>query len=245
MGRIPVPGSWIGYLVGGLLWSGSLSFAQAAEFYSWIDASGTMVITDDPGQIPSEGSRSSVLLHRFSEGGQVEGRDTRGSVEEPAMPPRGPVSDERGPGEEPPSREERRHAQDEQAEGDLPPVVVDVPEDRVKDWYRWIPLTTPLYLATGAISGFWCHRHVRSPEEALQRFLRGQRAGRLPWGATVPSGSGLSGASTGQAIYDQVVRERQALMERNFLQFPSQGPPSRSSTHGLPGAGRGGRASAR
>src|SRR2546428_6987304 len=43
------------------------SVAWAGEFYSWIDASGTMVFTDDASRIPPENVRSPVAVHRFQD----------------------------------------------------------------------------------------------------------------------------------------------------------------------------------
>lgn len=236
----------MGFLVWGLMWGASP--ARGGEFYSWIDASGTMVITDDPGQIPPAENRSSVFLHQFEERSQVA---VKREFDEPASDrPPTKASPEGVPKEEVSSPEKPLV---NPAEAELPPIVVDQPEEKIKDWYRWIPLTTPLYSTRGAISGYWCHQSVTSPEDAFQRFLRQQRAGLANQGPFVSGahrreGGGFKGplgSRSGHAIYNQVIRERQALMERSFMQFPSQGPPSRSSTHGLPGASRGGRASAR
>src|SRR5213594_3619882 len=43
----------------------SPSAVFSGEFYSWIDGSGTMVITDDSGQIPPPTLRSQIAVHRF------------------------------------------------------------------------------------------------------------------------------------------------------------------------------------
>src|SRR2546422_11547790 len=43
------------------------SVAWAGEFYSCIDASGTMVFTDDASRIPPENVRSPVAVHRFQD----------------------------------------------------------------------------------------------------------------------------------------------------------------------------------
>jgi hypothetical protein len=53
-----------------LVWVAALSGSvtvRAAEFYSWIDPSGTMVMTDDPSSIPSSATRSPVSIHRFED----------------------------------------------------------------------------------------------------------------------------------------------------------------------------------
>jgi hypothetical protein len=240
--------------VGGLVWGGSL--ARAGEFYSWIDSTGTMVITDDPGQIPPAANRSSVFLHQFEERSQVAvkrevqpptplpsdpGQEGRTSDRQPTkvssegLPPEGPSKNE------PPSPDKPLV---NPAEAELPPIVVTQPKEAVKDWYRWIPLTTPLYLTTGAISGYWCHQNVTSPEDTFQRFLRLQRTSlshQEPFvaGLGQRGTNGPLGSRSGNAIYNQVVRERQALLERNAMLVPSRGASSRSSTHGVSGASRG------
>ena len=38
---------------------------EAAVFYSWIDSSGTVVMTDDPTRVPLLEERSAVRVHRF------------------------------------------------------------------------------------------------------------------------------------------------------------------------------------
>ncbi len=229
-------------LLGGLVWGGSL--ARAGDYYSWIDATGTMVITDDPGQIPPVVNRSSVFLHQFEERSQV-------LVKRDLQPPT-PLPSDSQPAlvsSEGPSKHELPLPDKplvNPAEAELPPIVVTQPEDAVKDWYRWIPLTTPLYLTTGAISGYWCHQNVSSPEDAFQRFLGIQRTGLSHQGPFVAGlgqreANGPLGSRSGNAIYDQVVRERRALIERNAMLVPSGGASSRSSTHGASGGSRGSR----
>ncbi len=238
-------------LLGGLVWGGSL--ARAGDYYSWIDATGTMVITDDPGQSPPAANRSSVFLHQFEERSQVPVKRD--------LQPLTPLSSDPGSEGRPSNGQPAKFSSDvppknelpppdkplvNPAEAELPPIVVTQPEDAVKDWYRWIPLTTPLYLTTGAISGYWCHQNVTSPEDAFQRFLRIQRTGLSQQGPFV-AGLGQReakdplGSRSGNAIYDQVVRERRALIERNAMLVPSGGAFSRSSTHGASGASRGSR----
>ena len=46
------------------------SQAMGAEYYSWIDPSGTMVITDNAGQIPPAGTRSAISVHQFPNAGR-------------------------------------------------------------------------------------------------------------------------------------------------------------------------------
>ncbi|TAJ26409.1 MAG: DUF4124 domain-containing protein [Nitrospirae bacterium] len=66
---------------------------DAAKFYSWIDASGTMVMTDDAGLVPPPMRRSGVSVHRF--------------LDRPLEPARSPKSMEPGKVSEPSLREGR------------------------------------------------------------------------------------------------------------------------------------------
>ncbi|HJU06670.1 MAG TPA: hypothetical protein VJ692_16095 [Nitrospiraceae bacterium] len=42
-----------------------VSFSEAAEYYSWIDPSGTAILTDNPSQIPPASERSAVSVYRY------------------------------------------------------------------------------------------------------------------------------------------------------------------------------------
>jgi hypothetical protein len=175
-----------------------------------------MVMTDDPGRVPPPTSRSQIQVHRFEPGppGQSHAPEA-----EPA------------PNEEPaPARSEAVDPRDL----NLPLVVLDEPDYQVRGQYVWVPLLSPLFVGANSVSGFWWHPGALSPVEAFKQFLaqhyRQQQAQWTP-GAVVPYPAYRPGAlrgPSGQIVYDQVVRERQALGEsirsRHFPGSPAPGP---------------------
>lgn len=217
------------------------SIVEAGEYYSWVDPSGTMVMTDDPGRIPPASERSSVAVHRYQD------RPASPSTSSPvtrAVPAPIPAEPERKPSENLPASQAPATEESQAgtfADTDLPKVLLDPPEGPTRTQYAWVPLVAPIYVGSGSVSGFWSHRSVASPVEAFTQFLRQHRLS-APDGQTVSAGSlwlhGGGGAgsqasrppvlNSGNPVYDQVMRERQALIERNFSRFrpPSQAPGS-------------------
>ena len=203
------------------------------EFYSWIDASGTMVITDDSGRIPPSTQRSPIAVHRF------DGKATTSSkpgdhlpvarVSDPAPPAQEPSENLKG------AREEKAASQPNAinpADLDLPQILLDAPDQTVKIQYNWVPLLSPIYLGPSPVSGFWCRRDVHSPVDAFKQFLRhqqhqlqsgqvvaGGRHGRNAGSTNGPPSSSRPIYNSGNYVYDQIMRERQALNERIASQF--------------------------
>jgi len=192
---------------------------SANDYYSWIDANGTMVMTDDPSRIPPADNRSQIQVHRFTEAPPSQPRPT----------PAEPASRER---EEPPQAA-RPEGVDPRAL-DLPLVLLNEPENQVRAQYVWVPLLSPLFVSGTSVSGFWWHPSATSPVEAFKHYLaqyfRQQQNQWMP-GAGVPypypSHPGMVRGPSGNALYDQVVRERQALEEsirlRHFQNSPAPG----------------------
>lgn len=219
----------LGFIVAASVAAGGLArAASGGEFYSWIDPSGTMVMTDDPSKIPPPTQRSEVQVHKFL---RSQPSASKASVARP------PTSMEaRDPSAETPTapsvagREASRAAPVDPNDLELPTVLLEPPADGVQSQYVWVPLTAPIYLQSGSVSGFWCHRKVKSPVDAFTQFLRsqlqrtasGQPVGVVSWPFAGTS-SGPPPASTqiprsGNTVYDQVMRERQALNERAISQ---------------------------
>ncbi|MGQ0810983.1 MAG: hypothetical protein ACT4OO_07145 [Nitrospiraceae bacterium] len=222
-----------GFLCGGkmLLLGASLGFVSgfiapvnAAEFYSWIDPSGTMVLTDDASQIPSPRERSPVTVRHY--------RDMPVTVSEPVRHPSGSLS---VPQPQKDSRDrqaamlEERPRPVDPADVAVPAVLLDEPTQAVADQYHWVPLSGPIFLSSRSIYGFWSHRMADNPARALEQHLHslaaslGLQRGSFPkQGSPAGSFSGGLGAAkalppSGNPVSDQVLRERQALIERNFL----------------------------
>jgi hypothetical protein len=225
-------------------WSDGTIAASGTEFYSWIDPSGTMVMTDDPSQIPPSAVRSPVSIHRFQT--RSVALDTAGH------PHRKGRSFERDtPGQEPPARPSQQAAQQVtqivqktepavRAETETAPVLLETPEETARNQYLWMPLLAPVYLGGNLVSGFWSHRSVSSPVEAFRRFLAKHdfptqqiliAGGRLQLGNVfhAPTSSGpqppRAPANAMTPVHDQVMREREAMVERTF----TPGHPSRST----------------
>ena len=216
-------------VAGSLLLTGVLflpASVLANDYYSWIDVNGTMVMTDDPSRIPSSGNRSQIQVHRFVEA----------PPSPPGQAPAEPAS--REPEESPPAA--RPEAVDPRAL-DLPLVLLNEPENQVRAQYVWVPLLSPLFVGGTSVSGFWWHPGAMSPVEAFKHFLaqyyRQQQSQWMP-GAVVPYPyhPGMRRGPSGNALYDQVVREREALQESIRLRhFPNSPPPGQPVQRGAGG----------
>lgn len=199
---------------------------SANDYYSWIDGNGTMVMTDDPSRIPPLSGRSQIQVHRFEP--MVQGAP--GSAGAEAAP---------ASRDEPPPRPDAVDPRDL----DLPLVVLGRPDEPVGGRYVWVPLLSPLFVGGNTVHGFWWYPGATSPVEAFKHFLaqhyREQRAQWMP-GVGVPAPAYFPGptrGSTGNTVYEQVVRERQALEETIRLRhFPASPAPGRHATGG--GGGR-------
>jgi len=192
---------------------------SANDYYSWIDGNGTVMMTDDPSRVPPAATRSPVQVHRF----------------EPVAPSPPALHEV-----EPALREEAPTvAPVDPANLDLPMVLLGEPDHQVRAQYVWVPLLSPLFVGGNSISGFWWHPGGTSPVEAFKHYLaqhyREQRNQWMP-GAVVPYPShhpGIARSSSGNPVYDQVVRERQALEESIRLRhFPGSPAPGRPGPHG-------------
>jgi hypothetical protein len=198
---------------GSLLLSGvllSASALSANEYYSWIDANGTMVMTDDPSRVPPATSRSQIQVHRFQPAAPVPS-----VAQEPVIAPH-----EASPPVRPDAVDPR--------DLDFPLVVLGEPDKSVGPQYVWVPLLSPLSIGGNLVNGFWWYPGPTSPVEAFKQFLaqhyREQRNQWLPGGGVpYPLPSLYSGlGSSGNSVFDQVVRERRALEESIRLRhFPA------------------------
>jgi uncharacterized protein DUF4124 len=213
-----------------LIWSavvaatlGLPASALANDYYSWIDANGTMVMTDDPSQVPSPASRSQIQVHRFEPV----------APSQPAMHAPEPVSRE----EQSPVGAVDPH------DLNLPLVVLGEPENQVRGQYVWVPLLSPLFVGGNSVSGFWWHPGATSPVEAFKQYLsqhyRQQQNQRVP-GVGIqypyPSHRGMVQGPSGNSVYDQVVRERQMLEESIRLRhFPGSPAPVQQIPRGAGG----------
>lgn len=223
------------------------SFAGAGEFYSWTDASGTMVMTDDSSRIPPATVRSPVAVHRFE-----DSRPSPSQPQESVRVVRSSASSEPAESSSANQKESQQPAKREPvpvnpADLDLPQVLLEPPGETVRTQYLWVPLLAPIYLGSSSVSGFWHHRNVSSPVEAFKHFLR-QHPQQLQsiqagtGGSQWTSGGVLTGPKTpsnpvynsGNYVYDQVMRERHALSERIASQFrpASQAPRVGSAPSG-------------
>src|SRR5207249_7020324 len=76
----------------------SPSAVFSGELYSWIDGSGTMVITDDSGQIPPPTLRSQIAVHRFdgkaTPSSKPDGRFPVARAADSAPPVKGPLENQ-------------------------------------------------------------------------------------------------------------------------------------------------------
>ena len=200
------------------------------ELYSWIDASGTMVITDDSGRIPPSTQRSPISVHRFTGKATISSKPAGHLPVTPAADPAPPVQE---PSENLKVAQEQEQKAASQpnpinpADLDLPQILFDAPDQTVKTQYDWVPLLSPIYLGPSPVSGFWCRRDVLSPVDAFKQFLRQQhqqlQRGQVVAGGgqsqvgDVPNGPPSSSNpvyNSGNPVYDHILRERQALNER-------------------------------
>jgi len=215
----------------------------AGEFYSWIDASGTMVFTDDSSRIPPETVRSPVAVLRF--------QDSRPSPSQPrdsvrmlspsasSMPAQSPSETQKV--SQPPAKPGPVPV--DPADLDLPQVLLDAPDETARTQYFWVPLLAPVYVGSSSVSGFWCHRDVQSPVEAFKLFLRQhlrqtptnqpmaggvQAPYGVPWSTPQPPSNPIY--NSGNYVYDQVMRERLALTERIASQFRPPSPAPRAGS---------------
>jgi hypothetical protein len=200
--------------------------APANDYYSWIDVNGTMVMTDDPSRIPPADNRSQIQVHRFTEA--------------PPAPPRTAPAEAASREPEEPPQAARPEAVDPSSL-DLPLVLLNEPENQVRAQYIWVPLLSPLFVGGASVSGFWWHPGATSPVEAFKHFLaqhfRQQQNQWMP-GASVPYPfhPGFARGPSGNALYDQVVREREALQESIRLRhFPNSPPLGRPIQRGAGG----------
>jgi hypothetical protein len=233
-----------------LAWTSGAIAAPGTEFYSWIDPSGTMVMTDDPSQIPPSAVRSPVSIHRFQDPAVATdvARHPRRKATRPEQesPTRQDVSAQ-------PTQQGTQVIQKPEpavpAEAEAAPVLLEIPEDTARNQYLWMPLLAPVYLGGNLVSGFWSHRSVSSPVEAFRRFLAKHDSptqqiliagGHLQLGNlfNAPTSPAPPPARTRSSpmtpVYDQVMRERQAMIERTFT------PPHSSRSAGSPSSVRGG-----
>jgi hypothetical protein len=203
--------------------------ASANDYYSWIDANGTMVMTDDPSRVPPPTDRSQIQVHRFAPASS--GKAGRAEAE--------PV-----PREEPPpvARPEAVDPRDL----NLPLVVLGGPDKNVGPQYVWVPLVSPLFVGGNMVNGFWWYPGATSPVEAFKQFLarhnrQQQSPQRMPGaGVTYPYPYPYPSmrSPSGNTVYDQVVRERQALEESIRLRhFPNAPAPGRPNLNGPTGGG--------
>ncbi|MCH6558276.1 MAG: hypothetical protein IH803_08680, partial [Nitrospirae bacterium] len=152
---------------------------EAAVFYSWIDSSGTVVMTDDPTRVPLLEERSAVRVHRFLDEAAAPSRveDSVGDSDrsDRAMTMESPAVS-RTASEEP--QRTREPSPVDPAELALPTVVLEPPDDAVQVKYTWVPFKTPLLFGLKPVHGFWWHPGSRTPLEAFNRFLtrRSERA---------------------------------------------------------------------
>ena len=192
--------------------------AGAAEYYSWIDPNGVMVMTDDPNRIPAPTERSRVEIHRFRDPApgmmSSAGDDARTAVE-------GAASREPRAMESPPSAE-------------LPSVLLQPPDDPMRSQYVWVPLQQPLPIGGQTVTGYWWHPGVTSQIDAFKSFLRQHR---LLADSGLPGIHGFRPFAPGvnplpqstNPFYDQVVRERQMLVQRAFPIAPFGARPPAAS----------------
>jgi len=211
-----------------LSWAVHANVSEAAEFYSWTDASGAIVITDDPKQVPPAEQRHGLVTHQF-----------------PNVPPAAESSGTAGPsqrnsqaGGSPNDRIDLTPRSDSQAKPrtsdinePLADILLDQPEGAIQQEYVWVPFQTPLAFGNQTLLGFWSHRRVSSPNKAFQAYLRrhGQSFRADPststkGDASLTPGSRASGPVR-DPVYEQVRREREAIQQRGGLLYPSDAAP--------------------
>jgi hypothetical protein len=205
---------------------------SANDYYSWIDSNGTIMMTDDPSRVPPATGRSQIQVHRFE-----PAQPAASAAHEPAS-----VSRQDPPAARPEAVDPR--------DLNLPLVVLGEPDKHVGPQYVWVPLLSPLLLGGNSVSGFWWYPGATSPVEAFKQFLaqhyRQQQAQWMP-GVGAPYSSqypgtyvGYGRGPSGNIVFDQTVRERQALEESIRLRhFPNSAAPGPQAPRGGGGGGGG------
>ena len=202
--------------------------ASAAEYYSWIDRSGTIVLTDDLSNLPAT-HRNTVTVHYFSE------RSTPAvSAEKPPVPlmpsahPQSSAQEKPQPAVEP--------GPVNSADVELPLVRLDSPEEGVKWQYAWVPLTMPIYHGGNSINGFWAHHQTTSPFATFSEFLH-RNGGQQP----IMGARGLARHNQRQAGMPsdiRFMRELRALNERMTPPLPILQAQRSSQKSGSPSSGK-------
>lgn len=209
-----------------LLWVAALGFPPtvvSGEYYSWIDPSGTMVLTNDPSNIPPASKRSPVAVHHYED-------SPASAAPAPAPPPM-------------PSAGRPAMAASNPANLNLPGILLDTPDPSVQFQYNWVPLASPIYLGSGTVSGFWCLRTVAVPLQAFKLYLQNQGwsgqnsqavAGQYPWfyghgrhyrrfwGGN--QGWGTQGYGNLGSVYNQTLGQIQGMQAQVGTQFNSNHP---------------------
>jgi hypothetical protein len=212
----------------------------AAEFYSWIDPAGTMVMTDNLSLIPPATQRSPVSIHRF--------------LDSPSLP--SPSQKESEPRQEPEAGSpadanqktvvgQAKFLAVDPALLDLSDVLLEKPDEAVKAQYIWVPLLSPIYLGASPVPGFWCLRTVTDPSAALKHYI-GRHQGQVviggrPW-HYAPVGPLPSHAQAGwgplfrngNPFQERVLRLQQALSQPRV----SRGQPAPVAGPTVTGSGR-------
>lgn len=204
----------------------------AAEFYSWIDPAGTMVMTDNLSLVPPATQRSPVSVHRFLDRPPLPAlsqRQPEPSQDNEASPPADPsqkiVADQaKVPAVDPTLL-------------DLPNVLLENPDETVKAEYVWVPLLSPIYLGASPVPGFWCLRTVTDPGAALKDYL-GRHLGQVviggrPWRYD-PLGPLPSNA---QAGWGRLLRNGNPFQERVLRLQQALSQPRVSHGQSVPVAG--------
>lgn len=212
--------------------------ASASEYFSWIDRSGTIVLTDDLSNLPPARQRSAVTVHSFPE--------------RPPTPatlpdvPHDPDQMKRGESRNASPQEDSRPAPElrrpDPTNLDLPTVMLDSPDEAVKWQYAWVPLTMPIYQSGNSIKGFWAHHNAGSPFAAFHEFL--QRNAGQPIGNRMIGGR-MTGGNQRQAEVPSDIRFMQGLLVLTERMTPPAQPipaprslQASGSRNGHSGAGR-------
>lgn len=135
------------------------SFAAATQFYSWVTATGEIVLTDDPGRIPPQNVRGPVSVHHFQEA--ARSTPVRSTVK--AHPHRSNwLAGETTGGP---------WGLTEAETADMMDILLEPPEQGMAGDYDWVPLVSPAYLGPSPIYGFWTNRAIFNPSIAWRQDL--------------------------------------------------------------------------
>jgi len=193
-----------------------------------------MVLTDNPGRIPPATSRGPVAVYQFKDSPPPSPQDhaVRMARAAASMDPYAEdILAEPDPMPSPHWSAQRVEPIDP-AELGLPEVLLDAPAEPVKPQYVWVPFVVPVYLGAGAVSGFWCHRDATSPILAFKQFLA-QNQALVQTLVAVMTGPQRHGdmvyhrslsplpPTSGNPVYDQIMREQHALLERIYSRPPA------------------------